>query len=62
MPIKNPLLAKIRKEFNKSYKTSIKIANFIRERTGKAPSEDELGYLALHIQRITDSLAESCGQ
>ncbi len=58
MSIKNPLLARIKREFAKSYRTSVKIAEYIRERTGKAPSEDELGYLTLHIQRIKDSLAE----
>lgn len=58
LTIKNPLLVRIKREFTKSYKIAIKIAEYIRERTGKTPPEDELGYLALHIQRIKDSLAE----
>ena len=58
MTVRNPLLARIKIEFAKSYKASIKIGEYIQERTGKAPPEDELGYLALHIQRIKDSLAE----
>lgn len=52
IPIKNPLQARIKKEFGKSYKIAEKIAKFIRERMGKNPPQDELGYLALHIQRI----------
>ncbi|AEE91871.1 Transcriptional antiterminator, BglG [Tepidanaerobacter acetatoxydans Re1] len=58
MTIKNPLLARIKEEFSESYKIAIKIAEYIKERIGKEPPEDELGYLALHIQRIKDSLAE----
>jgi transcriptional antiterminator len=52
IPIKNPLQARIKKEFGQSYKVAEKIAGFIRERMGKNPPQDELGYLALHIQRI----------
>lgn len=52
IPIKNPLQARIKKEFGQSYKVAERIAGFIRERMGKNPPQDELGYLALHIQRI----------
>jgi len=56
--IKNPLLNRIEKEFASSYKIAQKIAKYIYEKTGKAPSKDELGYLALHIQRIKESMVE----
>jgi len=52
IPIKNPLLARIKKEFAKSFKIAEKIGRFIQERLGRLPPKDELGYLALHIQRI----------
>nr|WP_273701636.1 PRD domain-containing protein [Tepidanaerobacter acetatoxydans] len=58
MTIKNPLLARIKEEFSESYKIATEIAEYIKERIGKEPPENELGYLALHIQRIKDSLAE----
>ena len=50
--IKNPLLFHIKKEFAKSYKIAEKIGRFIKESLGKLPPRDEIGYLALHIQRI----------
>lgn len=56
--IKNPLIDRIEQEFASSYKISQKIGEYIYERTGKAPSRDEMGYLALHIQRIKESLTE----
>lgn len=56
--IKNPLLKKIKSEFADSYSIANKLAEYIRERLGKSPPEDEIGYLALHIQRIKDSLNE----
>lgn len=52
VPIKNPLQSRIKKEFKDSYEIAEKVGAFIRERLGKAPPRDELGYLALHIQRI----------
>ncbi|HHW01287.1 MAG TPA: transcription antiterminator [Thermoanaerobacterales bacterium] len=50
--IKNPLLNRIKKDLAKSYRIAEKIGDFIRERMGKVPPRDELGYLAMHIQRL----------
>lgn len=57
IPIRNPLLANIKKEFRGSYAIAKKLGNFICERMGKKVPEDELGYLALHIHRISLSLS-----
>lgn len=53
IPIKNPLLANIRREFRKSYEIATKLGDFIYQRMGRKVPEDELGYLALHIHRIS---------
>ncbi|SHM44517.1 transcriptional antiterminator, BglG family [Caldanaerovirga acetigignens] len=57
IPIKNPLLANIKREFRGSYAIAKRLGNFIYERMGKKVPDDELGYLAVHIQRINLSLA-----
>lgn len=56
IPIKNPLLSNIKKEFRESYAIAGKLGDFISQRMGKKVPEDELGYLALHIHRIGLSL------
>ncbi|KXG74724.1 PtsGHI operon antiterminator [Fervidicola ferrireducens] len=57
IPIKNPLLSNIKKEFRGSYAIAKKLGDFIYERMGKRVPEDEIGYLALHIHRISFSIA-----
>ncbi|MGE5543066.1 MAG: PRD domain-containing protein [Bacillota bacterium] len=47
--ILNPLLERIRSEFPESYELA---ANVIREVSPYPVSEDEIGYLALHLQKI----------
>jgi len=56
IPIKNPLLSSIKKEFRESYRIAKRLGDFIAERMDKKVPEDELGYLALHIQRIRFAL------
>jgi len=58
VPIKNPLLSSIKRKFNRSYEVSKSIGEYIGDRIGVIPPEDELGHLAIHIQRILDSITE----
>ncbi len=50
--IENPLLDNIRKEFKISYKLAIEIGDYITANYGLEVPEHELGYMALHIERI----------
>lgn len=50
--IRNPLLETIKKEFKESYKVAMKIKNEIEKQLDLFVSEDEVGYLAIHIARI----------
>jgi len=52
MEIENPLLVNIKKDFKKSFKVSKKIAQYIEKNLSVKMSEHEIGYLALHIERI----------
>ncbi|WP_246110743.1 glucose PTS transporter transcription antiterminator GlcT [Thermosediminibacter litoriperuensis] len=56
-PVRNPLLANIKREFRKNYEIAEKLGDFICQRMGRKVPEDELGYLALHIHRISLSAA-----
>ena len=56
--IKNPLLNVIKEQFSESYEIAIKIGDHIKKVKGLHVSEDELGYLALHIERIKET--EKC--
>ncbi|MGG5460101.1 BglG family transcription antiterminator [Clostridium sp. B9] len=51
-PIKNDLLYIIKIKYKKSYKVAIEIAKAINEDFGLDVTEDEIGYLALHVERI----------
>lgn len=50
----NPLLDKIKEEFVESYEIAKKIGNYVQENKGICVPDDELGYLALHIERIKE--------
>ncbi|TFZ41710.1 PRD domain-containing protein [Soehngenia longivitae] len=52
--IKNPLLNIIKEQFAKSYQIANKIGEHIAKVKSVEVSEDELGYLALHIERIKE--------
>ncbi|SMB99684.1 transcriptional antiterminator, BglG family [Thermanaeromonas toyohensis ToBE] len=49
---RNPLLDKIKTEFYDSYQLAIKLARIMEEELCCQISEDEIGYLALHLQRL----------
>ncbi|MBI6874144.1 glucose PTS transporter transcription antiterminator GlcT [Clostridium aciditolerans] len=56
-PIKNELLDVIKKRYSTSYKLAKKAAKIIENGLGLEVIEDEIAYLAIHIQRFKSSLA-----
>lgn len=52
--IRNPLLETIRTEFYSEYSLAIKVSLKIEGIFSISVPEDEIGYLALHIKRLTD--------
>lgn len=56
-PIKNELLDVIKKRYSTSYKLAKKTAKIIENGLGLEVIEDEIAYLAIHIQRFKSSLA-----
>ncbi|RCW49256.1 MULTISPECIES: PRD domain-containing protein [unclassified Halanaerobium] len=50
--IKNPLIDKIKEEFVQSFQLALNLSEIIEKRTGKSLPIDEVGYLALHLQRL----------
>ncbi len=48
----NPLLNTIRNDFKEAYKVANKLGEHIEEKLSFHVSEDEKGYLALHLQRL----------
>ncbi len=56
--IRNPLLDTIKEQFSESYEIAIKLGEYINKTKYVYVSNDELGYLALHIERIKET--EKC--
>jgi transcriptional antiterminator len=52
IPIKNDLLASIRKMYKRSYKVAQKVAKLLEEELGLAVTGEETGYIAMHIERL----------
>lgn len=52
MPISNELLLPIKRKFKKAYKIATNVAKLIGNSLDKDVPEDEIGYLAIHIQRL----------
>lgn len=50
--LENPLLSNIKKEFKKSFKIAEKVTQYLEKELNIKLSEHEIGYLALHIERI----------
>lgn len=50
--ITNPLLDTIKEQFGESYGIATKLGKYIHKTKDVHVSDDELGYLALHIERI----------
>jgi len=53
--IENPLLSNIKEQFKEAYSLSQKIGEYIKEKKHINVTEDELGYLAIHIERIKET-------
>ena len=49
LPISNPLLSQIKKEYPSVFEDCKKAAQVIYERTGLMPNESEIGYLCMHF-------------
>jgi transcriptional antiterminator len=55
-PIKNDLLGAIKKQFKSSYKLSKKVAELIENELGIRVVEDEVGYIAMHIEKLKSAV------
>jgi len=53
--IQNPLLKKIKFEFKETYKLAEKIGRKINKKLDLSVSEDELGYLTIHLHRLRNN-------
>lgn len=53
--VNNPLLQRIKEEFREFFELARKLAFYIEDRMSVVMSEDELGYLALHLHRLKNS-------
>ncbi|MCM0649185.1 PRD domain-containing protein [Clostridium swellfunianum] len=56
IPIKNILLSDIREKFKESYSLATEIANEIEQSFKIKLPEDEIGYLAIHIENIASNI------
>lgn len=55
IPIKNILLSDIKEKFKDSYKLAVEIAEEIKGSFKISLPEDEIGYLAIHIEKISNN-------
>lgn len=51
-PIKNKLLKSIKREYKEAYGVAKKVAALIEESIGEAVVPDEVGYIAVHIEKL----------
>jgi transcriptional antiterminator len=56
--VNNPLIDTVKNELDKYYSIALKVGSIVREELGVDMSEGELGYLAIHIDRINRVLEE----
>lgn len=54
--IENPLLNAIREQFYESYKTATKVGKYIESEKNIHVIDEELGFMALHIERIKETV------
>lgn len=50
--LKNVLLLSIKRQLKKEYKIAKKVCDFISQKLGKEVPEDEVGYIAVHLNRL----------
>lgn len=55
----NVLLPSVKRQLKDEYKISKKICKYIAEKLDKKIPEDEVGYIAMHINRLKNTLADS---
>jgi transcriptional antiterminator len=55
IPVKNELLASIKRTYKKSYKTAKKVALLIEEQMKVSIPDEEIGYLTMHIERFRNN-------
>ncbi|ADD01749.1 transcriptional antiterminator, BglG [Thermoanaerobacter italicus Ab9] len=55
-PIANELLASIKKKFKRAYKIAMQVSKVIENTLGKRVPEEEVGYIAIHIQRLINTI------
>lgn len=55
-PIKNDLLNTIRTKYNESYKFAEKVSKIIEEELHMKVAEDEVGYLAIYIEKLKNGV------
>ncbi|MCK8816969.1 transcription antiterminator [Natroniella sulfidigena] len=55
----NPLLERIINDFEFSYQLANKLANLVKEKLELDVPEDEIGYLAMHIERLRKNLSQA---
>ena len=55
IPIKNVLLGSIKRKLKDSYNLSKKVARKIEEDYNIKLSQDEIGYLAMHLEKVKDN-------
>jgi transcriptional antiterminator len=56
IPLKNDLLTSIKKTYKKSYKLAKKVTKMIEEDINMNISEEEIGYMTVHIERINNTI------
>lgn len=55
-PIKNVLLSTIKRKFKESYKLAKKISDMIEKDLGQKVVEDEVGYIAIHVEKFKNAI------
>lgn len=56
IPLKNGLLSSIKRTYKDSFKVARKIGKIIEEEIDKKVSEEEIGYITVHIERLRNSI------
>jgi len=56
IPIKNEILDSIKNKLNASYKIAENIGGILKSELYKEVSEDEIGYIALHVERVKNNI------
>jgi transcriptional antiterminator len=55
-PVSNELLASIKKKFKRAYNIAIQVSKVIENTLEKQVPEEEIGYIAIHIQRLINTI------